>query len=95
MAAVPHADAAPFLCPAGSLKVGDRVRTPARRWETVTAVDQGDAYSRSTRVVTDGTGPDFPWVWRNRHPLIAHRPAPAEPCAAAILAGCRADRPAA
>jgi hypothetical protein len=56
---------APFLCPTGALKVGDRVRTPSRRWETVTALD--------------GTGPDFPWVWKNRHPVITYRPTPAAP----------------
>jgi len=66
-----------IVCRADALKVGDQVRTPDHRWETVTGLDPGEAYSRSTRVFTDVAGPDFPWVWINRHTVTVHRPAPA------------------
>ena len=91
----PETGRAPFACRPDALRVGDLVRTPSRRWETVTAVEAGDAYSRSTRVVTDATGPDYPWVWINRHTVIVSRPASTTTVVPLSAARPRADRPAA
>jgi hypothetical protein len=66
------ADAA-FVGRVDALIVGDRVLTPAHRWETATGLERGDEYSRSTRVATDATGPDFPYEWVNEH-VVAIRP---------------------
>lgn len=52
-----------------ALRVGDQVFTPAYRWETVTRLDQGDRYSRATRVFTDHTGPEYAWRLANHHTL--------------------------
>ena len=60
-------------CRIDALTVGDKVLTPAHRWETVTGLDRGERYSRSTRVATDATGPDYPYVWVNRHTVLTHR----------------------
>jgi acetyl esterase/lipase len=68
---------AAFVARADALRVGDRVRTTAHRWETVTALATGDQYSRSTRVTTDYTGPEMPWEWVNGHRVIVQRPTPA------------------
>jgi hypothetical protein len=65
-----------FPCRADALRIGDRVLTPARRWETVTRLDSGERFSRSTRVTTDESGPDYPWVWVNAHRRLVRRPAP-------------------
>jgi hypothetical protein len=71
----PPSTAAPaFVVRADALRVGDRVRTTAHRWETVTALATGDRYSRSTHVTTDFTGPEMPWVWVNGHRVIVQRP---------------------
>ncbi len=64
-------------CRVGALRVGDQVRTTAHRWETVTALTGGDAYSRSVRVTTDATGPDHPWVWVASHTVPTRRSLPA------------------
>jgi hypothetical protein len=66
---------AAFAARADALRVGDRVRTTAHRWETVTAVAAGGRYSRSIRVTTDLTGPEMPWEWVNGHRVIVQRPA--------------------
>jgi hypothetical protein len=73
------ADPQRLVCRADELCTGDRVRTPARRWETVTDLRGGDAYSRCTWVVTADTGPDFPWVWTNQHPVQVLRHPAATP----------------
>jgi hypothetical protein len=64
---------ATIRCRIDALTVGDKVLTPAHRWETVTGLDQGEAYSRSTRVATSATGPDFPYVWVNGHTVLTRR----------------------
>jgi hypothetical protein len=64
-----------FVARADALRVGDRVRTTAHRWETVTALAAGDRYSRSIRVTTDFTGTEMPWEWVNGHRVIVQRPA--------------------
>jgi hypothetical protein len=68
---------AAFVARADALRVGDRVRTTAHRWETVTALATGDRYSRSIRVTTDVTGTEMPWEWVNGHRVIVQRRTPA------------------
>ena len=58
------------VCAAVELRPGDEVRTPARRWERVATVARS---GRQVRVVTDGTGPDFPWLWISGHRLTVRR----------------------
>lgn len=62
-----------IVCHAAALIVGDLVLTPSRQWETVTGLDRGEAYSRSTRVVTAEAGPDYPWVLLNRRTVHVRR----------------------
>jgi hypothetical protein len=74
-----------LVCRVDALIAGDRVLTPAHRWETVTGLERGDRYRRSTRVATDATGPDFPYEWVNQHRV------PVRPTWEARSTGC--DRP--
>ena len=75
---MPTTPAVVLTCRAGALCVGDQVRTTAHRWETVTDLDQGEAFTRSVRVTTNATGPDHPWIWTNNHRVTVRRcPAPA------------------
>jgi hypothetical protein len=60
-------DGGSLVCRVDALIAGDQVLTPAHRWETVTGLERGDGYSRSTRVATDATGPHFPYEWVNQH----------------------------
>jgi hypothetical protein len=62
-----------FVCRVDALVVGDQVLTPAHRWETVIGLARRDGCSRSTRVATDATGPEFPYEWVNTH-VVAVRP---------------------
>ncbi|GGK09489.1 hypothetical protein GCM10010123_44220 [Pilimelia anulata] len=59
-----------LACAAVELRSGDEVRTPSRRWERVVTVARS---GRQVRVVTDGTGPDFPWLWIVGHRLPVRR----------------------
>lgn len=65
-----------LICRVDALQTGDLIYTPAHRWETVTGLDCGEAYSRSMRVATAETGPEYPWAWTNRHlvPVQRRRP---------------------
>lgn len=62
-----------FVCRIDALIVGDRVLTPAHRWETVVGLERGDRYSRSTRVATDATGPEWPYERVNQHRVPVRR----------------------
>ncbi len=62
-----------LVCRVDELNIGDLIWTPAHMWETVTRLDSGDEFSRSTRVATDETGPDHPREWSNQHRLIVER----------------------
>jgi hypothetical protein len=78
-------DRASLVWRVDALIAGDQVLTPAHRWETVTGLERGDGYARSTRVTTDATGPDFPYEWVNGHRV------PVRPNWSARSTGC--DRP--
>jgi hypothetical protein len=64
---------ATIRCRIDALTVGDKVLTPAHRWETVTGLHRGERYSRSIRVATSATGPDHPYVWVNGHTVLTRR----------------------
>ena len=60
------------VCRVDALSVGDQIFTTARCWETVTGLDRGERFSRSTRVFTDRGG-DYPWVLVNQHRIPVRR----------------------
>ncbi|WP_229789646.1 hypothetical protein [Pilimelia terevasa] len=62
------------------LRPGDEVRTPSLRWEKVATATRA---GRHVRVVTDGTGPDYPWLWVCGHRLTVRRRMTAVPPAVA------------
>lgn len=55
-----------LVCRVDQLRLGDVILTPAHLWETVTDLDSGDEFTRSTRVATDETGPEHPREWVNQ-----------------------------
>ena len=75
-----------FACRVDALRLGDQVLTPAHRWETVTALESGDVFSKSTRVTTDATGAEYPWEWVDQHLVLARRQ-PAGPMPAVAPTG--------
>ncbi|GGK32446.1 hypothetical protein GCM10010124_26520 [Pilimelia terevasa] len=68
------------VVPAVELRPGDEVRTPSLRWEKVATATRA---GRHVRVVTDGTGPDYPWLWVCGHRLTVRRRMTAVPPAVA------------